>query len=224
MEPTLLLVCKDPELSNEYTEALKQFSIQLDATSSMRDMFNILHETAYHGILLDMQTKIKTPREDKALVHNILNSFPLVQLKKEPNTGEIKTYYMGQFGEGGILKEFIEKDCQSAQARRIRSEPRKDLNLSLLVGRDGSMNSETAKKTIAINVSKKGVFVYDTEPWNIGDKVWLIVLNIKDQSPISCTVQWVSPWDADLNIPGIGVVFDDFEASQVTELIETFKI
>ena len=56
------------------------------------------------------------------------------------------------------------------------------------------------------------------EPWDVGERGWIVVSDLKDDSPIPVEVCSVLPWGESRILPGMGVNFTALTELQKTEL------
>ena len=167
-----------------------------------------------------MKTKIKEQREDKELAYGILEQFPLVQLKYDEKTGSIGALYYGQSGESLTLEAFINEECRTFKARRIRSSVRKDINFNVIISKTNDFSDDGAERSITIDISRGGCFIYSTEKWKISDSVMFVIKELADSRPVLGEVRWTKPWGEAMQIPGIGVKFKDIGENQLREICD----
>jgi hypothetical protein len=91
---------------------------------------------AYQGILMDLITNMKSSREEKNAAKQILDNFPLVQLKLENETGIIRTISFGSSSESETLADFINKECRIFTPRTIRLSTRKGIHFNAIMSKD----------------------------------------------------------------------------------------
>ena len=75
-----------------------------------------------------------------------------------------------------------------------------------------------AARSVTANMSHGGCFLVPFEPWNVGDRGWIVVSDLKDESPIPVEVCSVLPWGEPRSLPGMGVNFIALTELQKTEL------
>jgi hypothetical protein len=224
MTTKVILVCEEAGAKQAYLGAMKPLGVQVDAVSSFRELHKALIERPYHGVMVDLRTKIQAPSNDKGLIHDILERFPVVQLKWEGTKGQIQTLYFGQSKGSGSLEDFIVKECGCVAARTIRSCARRSINFNVIVSKSADFSSNGAERSITIDVSKGGCFIYSCGQWQGTSNVWFIIKELKDDTPILGAVRWRLSWGEAMRIPGIGVKFEDMTKKQLEEMGDKFNI
>lgn len=178
----------------------------------------------YNGVMIDVPTKIKASKEEKTLVHEILNKFPVIQLKWESKSGTIKTLSHNQYKSGGTLNDFINQECRSFNPRTIRASVRKNINFNVILANNNNFGEENIEKTITIDVSKEGCFIYSPKKWEIHSNVRFIINEIDDHTPIRGEVMWGIEWGKAMRIPGIGVMFNDIKSCQLGNISDKIDL
>ncbi len=218
MNTRLLLVCKEGEARQAYLDVIEPLDVHIDIVSSFGEVYKTMITKPYNGVIVDVTTKIRAPKEDKALVHEVLEEFPVVQLKWENQTDTISTLYFGQFRHSGSLEDFVNQQCRLFAARKIRSSRRIAVNFNLVLARNKNFGHADVHRTITIDVSKGGCFIYCSDEWEEHSNAWLIIKELADDRPIRAEVRWAIPWGKAMKIPGIGVMFKDIEGPQYEDI------
>jgi hypothetical protein len=224
MNTKVILVCEEAGAKQAYLGAIKPLGVQVHAVSSFRELHNALIDSPYHGVMVDLGTKIHAPRDDKGLIHDILDMFPMVQLKWEGTTGTIQTLYFGQSKGSGSLEDFIIEECGSVEARKIRSSARRSINFNIILSKGADFSTNGTERSVTIDVSKGGCFIYSSGHWNTTSNVWMIIRELEDDTPILGEVKWRSAWGEAMRIPGIGVKFQDRTKKQLEEMDVKFHL
>ncbi|MBM4054864.1 MAG: PilZ domain-containing protein [Planctomycetes bacterium] len=223
----LLLVSPEGEIRKVYTQAINSSGVQgvhYDAVATFKDLYDAMARVPYNGILIDLNTHLRAPKEELNLVENILEKFPVLTLKWDAKENAVRTYYPGQHKLGSRLDDFIKNQCLSFDARRISTEKRIDINFSVLLSREKVFREEHLERTITINVSHGGCFIFSNQNWNMHSDVWFIVKGLNDETPIHGTVVWFLEWGKGIQIPGIGVRFLEIKDTQIKELFSAMPI
>jgi hypothetical protein len=105
---------------------------------------------------------------------------------------------------GETPQTFVAK-CGEFEPRMIRKEDRETKFIAVYLSARETF--EDAEKTITINVSDHGMFVFSSRTWQAGDRVWV---KIHDEAEvISAVVRSVKPWGKNKGIPGLGLETDE---------------
>jgi hypothetical protein len=194
--------------------------LEVDTVTSFDDLYMALKEIPYHGVLVDLATHIKTTNVEKELARRIQEVFPVLILKWEgEGEGEkIRTFSYKQGRESITLQEFIDKQCGSVQARTFRSSTRKKVTFNVTLSKEPGVKENCSTRTITIDASKGGCFVYTSEEWECFSNVWLVMNDLTNHTPIMSEIRQCYKWGESMRIPGIGVTFKDITKCQLEEL------
>ncbi len=220
MSIRLILVSIEGGARQAYLDAIKPFGVQMDMVSSFKELRKLLTKNMYNGVMVDLKTKIMGQREDKELVYEILDQFPLLQLSFEQKTGLIRSFHYGQPVGNKSLETFINNQCRSFKARKLRSSVRKQLHFNVIMSRTGDFSEDYIDRTVTINISKGGCFIYSTDKWKINDRVTFVIKELDDRKPILSEVRWNTEWGKTMQIPGIGVKFENIGEAQLKEICD----
>ena len=101
METRVLLFVQEGSAKQKYLDALNGCGVQVFVTSSFSDLSEDICRRTYHGLFLDMPTKMKAIRKNKSYVYHLVEKFPVAHLVVDDKTGKI-----------GCCR-FNNKSCQS---------------------------------------------------------------------------------------------------------------
>lgn len=218
MPVRLLLLSPEGESNDSYQNEIKKFNVELETVVTFKELFDTMSETPYCGILLDLNAKLRAPKNEYDLVRTILDNFPVADLRFDNKTKVIGIYYQGQPKNGGDIQDFVERICGNFSARKIGTEERLKINFNALLSKLDDFSEEHVERTIALNVSKSGCFLVSTNKWQVGDDAWFIIKDIEDQTPICAEVCWSVVWGQSIAIPGIGLEFKKINQTQVDQI------
>lgn len=221
MSIRLALVSPEGEIRDIYVRAIKALDVQYDVVTTFKELYYAMEKVPYNGILIDLAAKMKAPHDDLGLVENVLGHFPVLYLKWEEHTKAIRTYYPGQQLLGGDLGEFVGNQCCLFHARQISTERRIGIHFCVLLSRDSAFGEGNVERTITINVSAGGCFIFTNQEWETRSRVWIIVKGINDETPIIGDVRWFFNWNGCKQNPGIGIKFLQIKETQIHELCNT---
>ena len=221
MSIRLALVSPEGEIRDIYNRAIKALDVQCNVVATFKELYYSMEKVPYNGILIDLATKMKAPHDDLGLVENVLTHFPVLYLKWEESTKAIRTYYPGQHLLGGDLGDFVGKQCCFFDARTISTEKRLGFHHCVLLSKDSAFREENVERTITLNVSEKGCFIFTNQAWTIPGNVWIIVKGISDETPIVGALRWFFKWGVRGQDPGIGIKFLQIKESQMQEICST---
>lgn len=222
----LVLVAKPGDAREAYLREIRSLGQELDLTESLGELHERMRAKAYHGIFIDLATKVRATPREKELLHEVLNTAPTATLKWVAGQDEVRALYHGQLGETGTVEAFYAQQCQGKFARRIRLDLRVTQNLNVLLrpADETGGGPETGQRTVTTDISHGGCFVFTTEAWTLGALGQLVFQDLVDRSPVDVEVRWVLPWGKALKVPGLGLIFCNPEQGPVAELRERFRL
>lgn len=224
MDTKIILVCEENEEKNTYLDALESLAVSVQTVPSFKHLESLLLENPYHGVMVDIKTKIRAMQNEKELAYQILKKYPVVQLRIDEETGEIRTLSDGKSKHDATLEEFVEADCRKFEARAIRSSPRVKYHFNVLLSNTEIYSEDASERSITFNVSKGGCFVISSREWKLKQRVSFRINDIDDPAPITGEVRWYKPWGKSMGIPGIGIKINSIKESQLLEIFEKARI
>ncbi len=218
MSIRLILVSIEGNALQVYLNAIKILGVQLDTVSTFKELYDRLSKNAYNGILVDFKTKLKAPREEQELTDEVLDQFPLLQLKLGNEPGLIRTFYYGQTREYGPLDKFVNEECRAFKARTIRLSSRSKTHFNVILSKTGNFSKKDIDRTVTVNVSEGGCFFYSIHNWKTNSNVWFALKELDDKNPIIGKVMWRVLWGEAMQIPGIGIRFENISEEQLEQI------
>jgi hypothetical protein len=182
-------------------EALKAKEFEAVLLPSLAELHHTLETTRVSGILLELKSAIVAHERDKVAARPILGLYPSARFRCAGNQILIA---------GETLDGFVER-CQRFQPRPIRRSERKERYIAVYLATDETFND--AEKSVTVNVSDKGLFVYSVREWAVGSRVWLRAL--RDEVVVCGIVCSNRPWGNNVNLPGIGLQIESGESSAI---------
>ena len=162
---------------------------------------------------------------DRTLLHELIECFPAIQISRIGDKKQVKGAISDKTLHDRELFDYFIKDlCMHFIPRGIRTQTRRSvfLNIYLDFSSTQSKNVYEGKRfrTNTLDVTGEGAFISGAIDVQKGDKLHLVINELKDQSPIECTVKWVQPWGETILHPtGFGVIFTGIKSEQKEELI-----
>ncbi len=224
MSIRLLLVCREGIARQKYLDACKGLEVLIDIVSTYQELLDSAINNPYNGMMIDVPTKLKALSMDKESASNIFNLFPILQLIYNEKSGQIRTISSGQSNSIETFKEFIDKRCNSSKARTIRSDRRKAVVFNVILSKCKEVSYADDEKTVIMNISKKGCFIFSNHKWETGSDAWFIIKELTDQTPIRGEVKWKIDWGQKMSVPGIGIQFMDISDSQFKEICDIGRL
>jgi hypothetical protein len=118
-----------------------------------------------------------------------------------------------------LLEDLIREACWDSPARKLRSEERKPLHYNVLLSTTSEFDPRTLIRTVTMDVSSNGCFLFTSARFQLGGRVWLRIVDLYDKSPISGIVRHKRKWGEAMVVPGIGIEFETITESQRQSLL-----
>ena len=221
----LVLICKEGEARQAYLNEIAAIGVDVDVVSSYSEFLNTKAMNSYQGLMVDLVTQMKMSGEEKSIAKDMLEFYPTIQLKWDAQSGSIRNISSGKRATSNTIdefisiREFISRECQAFEARAIRQSMRKMVHFNVLLSTDEKMDEKNMERTVTINMSKSGCFMFSGRVWRKHPTVWFIMHDLKDKTPVSGDIRWSVEWGKQRVIPGIGIRFKQIKPSQIEELI-----
>ena len=215
MDIHILLISSDVKEREVYESAIRSLGVNVTAVPSIKGLSEEVKDLFLNGVAMDMSTKIAALKQDREFIYTTLRKFPVAHLTLGKETRKIGLFYPGQ-PPGATLKDFVDMECRTFTPRRLAHHIRKALHFNVLLSRQPEMVD--CEKTVSVDISNGGCFVFSVQKWATGDMVWLQILELSHHDPIGARVKRCVRWGEAMQVPGIGLKFDQMNPSQRREL------
>ena len=151
LPPRFLLVSHPDERLNRYQKVLDELDVAHDWIINLADLKSHLRQSQYHGVFVDIPSRIQSSPEDKEWVQDLESYFPCVGINCNMASNNIVLSSKKHFGRS--LEDFVH-EAGKARPRKIRLDHRHEVYLNLSFSFGGSM-----VKTNSANLSFGGCFI-----------------------------------------------------------------
>lgn len=219
MKTKVLLIAEEGFARAAYREVLRDLGVEVDCIASPEEMTGALIDAPYNGLLVDVPTMIRCESADKNRITRIMNRFPVLRLMFNPKYGGIRGLTQGgTIRDNRDLGEFVLNECVPFSPRSIRVAQRREVSFNVLLLDDIAHEDMVAERSVTVNVSEHGCFVYSVREWKVGHPVWLVVHEFEDRTPIELKIRWCGRWGEGMRMPGIGGSFETMTTHQYVQL------
>ena len=219
LKTKILLVAEAGLARAAYLEILRDLDVEVDCIASPDEMTGVLVDAAYSGLLVDVPTMIRCECVDKNRITRIMNRFPVLRLMYNPKYGGIRGLSQGgTMRDNRDLTEFVLYECVPFSPRSIRVAQRMDVTFNVLLLDDITRSEVEAERTVTVDVSEHGCFVYTVRDWPLHSPAWLVVNEFEDKTPIKLRVRWWRSWGESQRMPGVGTSFESMTTHQYVQL------
>jgi len=215
MDIHILLISSNANERKIYESAIRALDVNVTVVPSLKGLSEEVKDLFLNGVVMDMSTKIMALKNDREFIYTTLRKFPVVYLTLGKETGKIRLFYPGQ-PPGATLKDFIDRECRTFAPRRLAHHIRKELHFNVLLSRYPEMAD--CEKTVSVDVSEGGCFIFSAQEWVMGDMAWLKIPELGHPDPIGARVKRCVRWGEGMQVPGIGLQFDKMKPLQRREL------
>ncbi len=214
VRPRILLIAQRGTARDIYHRDIRSTGARVDTVASIEELQGAVTQSAYNGIVIDIATKIQAMNRHKDLVGSILDRFTVIQVNQEKSSGRIRALLYGRHTRHGELRELIQEICLASPPRWFRARKRLDLHFNLLMARSRNFGSAETERTVTLNISPDGCFIFTVARFQLGQRVWVRIMELYDKTPIACEVIHKRDWGTEMAIPGIGVCFKSMTEAQ----------
>ena len=216
----ILLIAMEDWERNIYGEAIRGLGVEVNAAPSLKELDEEVKGLYFHGVVIDMPSKIYALKNDRRFIYSTLRKFPAAHVSLEKESRQIKVFYSGQ-KPGATLVDFIEDKCRSSVPHRLGYHIRKEIHYNVILSKEMGAAMENSEQTVTVDVSERGCFLFSVQDWAPGETAWLTVMELSDRTPIGAEVRRRIKWGTPMHIPGIGVEFKTIKESQAREISKT---
>jgi hypothetical protein len=218
MDINILVIAMEADERAIYCEAIRGLGVTVSAVPSLKGLDTDIRDRYFHGVVIDMQTKIGTLKNDREFIYTTLRKFPTAHVNIEKASGQIRgVFYPGQ-EPGATLSDFVDQKCRIFTPRRLGYHIRKEIHFNVVLSKEGDEAIGNQEKTVTVDVSEKGCFLFSVQDWHPGDTARLAVIELTDKTAIKAQVCRCIKWGVGMQVPGIGVKFTQINASQTREI------
>jgi Tfp pilus assembly protein PilZ len=215
IKPVIIAVLtRKKEEEQGIAEAASEINAEFLFAPTMLALRDTLLERPCSGILFCLTALMGIDQSSKSFIQTLEQVYPVARVRWHEGKG---TFVLIATRSGNVetLSNFAIL-CSNFPSRRLRRSERLVKTLNVLV----SPNPDLANATHAItmNISTRGCFLHTPNPWNIGDSVYLQILELPGkrilQGSVARYVQWGIPFSAQ----GIGIQFVSLENDLIEDL------
>jgi hypothetical protein len=229
---TIILIAESSESRLLYESYLRAYpDISYQGYSSVKEFVaTISKDNCYCGFIIDVKTLMKERPEDRKLLQELIERFPAIQISSVSGKKNVKGAISDKNLHDRELFDYFVKDlCFHFIPRGIRRQRRQNVFLNVYVDLSSTQSKKAAEgkgfRSNTLDVTEEGAFISGAIDVKKGDKLHLVINELKDQSPIECTVMWVQPWgETILQPPGFGVIFTGIKPQQKEELTTLLSV
>ena len=216
----LLLYVHDSEIGKKYLNTLSLKDVECEVVHSFELFYEQALGHSYSGLLVDIVSSIRASSSDREVLKNLMEVYPSLRLRWDPEHGDIRTLMTGAgAGQKISIDHFVKTYCLSFHSRALRLQYRKEIHCNVLCSVYGEMPDDSTQRTITLDLSVGGCFLFSTHRVAKGSLLFLRFLELVDNTPIKVEVQWCREWGKSMNVCGFGVRFLEMQPDQREEIV-----
>jgi hypothetical protein len=220
----VLILAGDPEARSVIRKKLDESGVFHDEARDASEMWEKIIHTPLNGVIVDVLTSAKAPPRGKVLIQEVSELYPTLRVRWDSKSQNLRGLVMGEsLDKNHLLDDFLDRFCRPWPARLYRQHKRVPLNLNVLLSRNESFPEGQVEKSITLDISEGGCFLFSTQDWEVSALVWIRFQEISDQTPIQAEIRRLRSWNTGMHIPGIGVQFTDLNPRQLREICQHLK-
>ncbi len=89
---------------------------------------------------------------------------------------------------------------------------------NIILSKSELVSDSNHEKTITMNVSQNGCFIYTVDNWELKSDVWFTINELTDQTPVHGQILRQVDWGSYMSSPGIGLKFKDIKDCQLKDI------
>ena len=217
MTVRILLIAQAGDVREKCRRALADLGAEVVCTEAFKLLDERSSQLEYNGVVVDLQTKIRALKEDRENVYRLLGQFPIAQVLLDQKTGDIRAHFASHL-PGVTLGKFVKNECAQFAPRKFRLHIRKRIHYNVILGKTERFEEDLSERSVTIDVSIGGCFVYSVREWKMDMDAWLTIKELKDPTPIRGVVRRAVAWGERKQIPGVGILFVDISREQVRQI------
>ena len=218
VKPKIILAVRDATRKKAYLAALES-SVECTITETLREIPDLLRQSPYKGILIDVYLNVKANFMEKIKISDSLDAMPSATLNFDAGRGLIRLLMLNQnHGTARTLEEFTML-CSSFQPKIIYPHNQGVLHLNAVLSPGPDFDGDV-EYTFTMNVSGGGCFLFTANRtgYQPEDTVWIDFVGLANRNPILGKIRWKCEWGVTHAVPGIYVNFESILEAQYEEI------
>jgi hypothetical protein len=217
----LVLVCRPSSARQKYQQALHGIGVEHDTVDTLAELYPALSKNPYNGILMDVTTGLGLSSKEKKRLNTILNVFPVMRI--DWDNKPVLSYYGQSQASDVTLEKFIQTQCQTFEARMIRTQERHDIHYNVTIYPNEHCRPADGKRAVTQDISEGGVFLIFLDTWSGSREIWMRFMDMTDLTPVRGEVKRQVNWGVRPRMPGLGVAFTQITDNQRKEIEADLK-
>lgn len=200
----ILVVSYTDNVRETIARQLQSFNVQSTPCSTFLEAEEIAQEGLYGGMLIDLQSIIKSKGEEKSVAYSLTNFYPSLRVRAMGSM-VIPMAMPGDKRQDSTLSDFLSKTCAGFTERRLRRLRRREIILPVLLDRN-----KYESRGFTSDISWGGAFIVTPFPEKYTPNTDLSLFLQDMEIEIPSTIRWIRPFGMRMQ-PGLGVEFTNID-------------
>jgi CheY-like chemotaxis protein len=211
----LLVVSYNVQTRRSLAENLESIGATGTACETFLQAEDMARESAYNGILVDLQSMVKAKGDEKVIACSLISVYPALRVRVLGSL-LVPMAMPGDSQQQSSLINFLRDSCTPFVPRRLRRYRRRDVVLPALLG------PSPGERAVVLNLSWGGAFIADVHPERFAIDSNLVLTLPEFGVETVVTIRRIQPW-GERRVPGIGVSFGVLDEKLETSLASVLK-
>jgi Tfp pilus assembly protein PilZ len=213
---TIAVLTGKKEEEQGITEAAAAINTEFLFAPTMHALRDLLLEQPCSGILFCLTSLVGIDQSSKSFVQTLEQVYPVARLRWHEGKG---TFVLIATRSGNVetLPNFAIL-CSNFAPRRLRHSERLVKTLNVLASASPDLSNAT--RAFTMNISIRGCFLHTPNEWNIGDSIYLQILELPHKLVIEGKVVRYVQWGVPFCAQGIGIQFVNTAENSLTEELQ----
>jgi hypothetical protein len=215
----VIILADTPQTLSIFGTALDNLGIHYEKAESVLKMRKKMQTAPFNGVILDVLTTIKAAPQEKIIIQEISELYPTLRLRWDSRNHCFRGLIIGEtLDQKHPISDFLQRFCYSTPERVFRQHKRLPIHFNVLISQDEEFSENKTEKSVTLDISGGGCFLFSTRNWEKIDVAWVRFLDFSEKGPYRVQICRFLPWGRGKFFPGIGVKFVDLTPDQIKEL------
>lgn len=211
---SIAVLSGDKEEQNAISGAMEVSGADLIFAHTMHRLRDILFEQPCNGLLLCVSSLVGLDHGGKSFVQTLEQVYPAARIRWDKAKGSFGLFAT-RIRRVDSISDFI-SICCNFESRCLRRSERLSKTLNVLISSMPEITDPV--RAFTMNISVRGCFLHTPRDWNVGDSVYMQILELPSKSIVEGKVIRSVPWGTPFSAQGIGLQFVNMEKERAEEL------
>jgi Tfp pilus assembly protein PilZ len=211
----IVILSNNKEEQGAITEAIQHHSnVEIAFVSNIDELRNTVLEQPCNGFLLFIASLIGMDETGKSFIQTLEHVYPVARIRWHKAKGSF-ALIGSRHDRVETLSDFVQI-CAQFSPRCYRRSERFPETLNVIISQTPDFSH--ANHSFTIDISLRGCFLHVSQEWNIGNFLFMQIMELPEQITFHGQVTRYVPWGVPFNVQGIGVQFTDMDNKHIEAL------